>query len=369
MVSDGEINQVTICGVGLMGGSLALAIKMFHKGCTVFGVDFPRPLERAIERNALDRGFTPDNLVSAIEGSEVIFLATPIKEILSYLDELGTIVDGEVTVSDLGSTKRHICTVGKNKFCDTDVHFVGGHPMTGSEKQSIAGANPLLFENSVYILTPPVNNISHREEELSNFLSKLGAQPRFMDPESHDEIVARISHLPQIVALGLMNLFEKQQDRADPLSLAGGGFRDMTRIAQSPYEMWEDIFDTNDEFIKEEVNKFIEVLQEISSMLGTPGMSSLFQEASRARSKIPRGTKGLSSSVHRIAAMVPDRPGALAELTSAVAKKGINIKDIELKKVREDYGGTFHVYFADKNTAEDAVAVLNDVGFSSRVID
>lgn len=192
-----------------------------------------------------------------------------------------------------------------------------------------------------------------------------------MGPEEHDKLIARISHLPQIVSIALvlsLTTANGGDSKSKALRLAGGGFKDMTRIAESPFDMWNDIFATNREFINEEVNSIIEILENLNDQVGTEEMEQLFNRASTLRSQIPRGCKGLTTSLIRIATMVSDEPGALATVTGLLAEAGINIKDIELQKVREDFGGTFHLYFSDRSSANEATEILNSEGFSTRVV-
>lgn len=354
-----------------MGGSLALAIKNFHSHCRVSAVDFPPVLEKAVQRNALDRGFEPSNLAQAVQEADVVFVATPIDNIKKTLPRLAESVPSGCIITDLGSTKRQICEVGSKAFSETDACFIGGHPMAGAETQGIEGAHPLLYENSVYILTETSETPPDYLAKLTKFLKGLGAEPVPLPPDSHDRIVARISHLPQLIATGLVNHVKQNSENnlREQLKFSGGGFRDMTRIAQSQYQMWEDIFSTNKEFIKEEIGGFIEVLEGLADALDNPRMEKEFNRARETRMMIPQQEKGIISSTERVAVMVPDRPGALAELTSCLADQGINIKDLELQKVREDYRGTFLIRFSDLDTASRAAEVLREKDFDARVMD
>ncbi|MFP3952717.1 MAG: prephenate dehydrogenase/arogenate dehydrogenase family protein [Candidatus Acetothermia bacterium] len=374
---DGEssFSRVTIIGVGLMGGSFGLALKNFYPRVTVTGVDYKRQVEIALDRGAIDESYPPAHLGRGVEGSDLVVVATPIDGIIRLTTALSGQVDGGAVVLDLGSTKEEICRTGWEAFSDSTAEFVGGHPMTGAEVRGMEGAHPLLYENSVFVLSTPNGEPTEGSQKLEVFLRRLGTHPHYLSPERHDQLVARISHLPQLVAVGLMRNLEnspagREDDSAEEyLSFAGGGFKDMTRIAGSPFEVWEDILATNSGRIKEEIELFIGVMERLGGLVGEEDMGEDFSRASALRREVPASNKGISSRMVKVAVMVPDRPGALAELTSSVAEEGINVKDLELQKVREDYGGTFHVYFESREDAAAACTVMNANGFDSRVID
>ncbi len=366
---ESEFNKIAIVGTGLMGGSLGLAVKHFYSDKRVAGVDFPEEIEKALERGAVDEGYGPDELESALEGADLVVLATPIDRILELLGELPGYLPGGATVMDLGSTKREVCARGREELENYSATFIGGHPMTGAEVRGITGAHSLLFENSVFVLVTPDGEPTDVSAKLEGFLSGLGADPCYLDGRTHDRIVARVSHLPQLIAISLMKTVGRADEPEDYLSLAGGGFRDMTRIAESPFEIWRDILSTNKDLIREEVRKFLEETEETLNGIGEESIEDEFRESGDLREQLPRTSKGISSSTFKVAVMIPDRPGALAEMTSALAEKEVNIRDLELQKVREDYGGTFHVYFDSLKAAKEAEKIMTEQGFESRVVD
>ncbi|MFP4202374.1 MAG: prephenate dehydrogenase/arogenate dehydrogenase family protein [Candidatus Acetothermia bacterium] len=365
----GEFNGVTVVGLGLMGGSFGLAVERFYPDKKIVGVDYREEIKRALRRNAIDEGYNPENLESGVESSDLVILATPIDQIIEVLGRLPNLLSEDTIVLDLGSTKREICARAREILDGTPADFVGGHPMTGAEIRGIAGAHPLLYENSVFVLATPEGKPTRASRRLEGFLEGLGAQPRYMDPETHDRIVARVSHLPQLISISLMETVGEADRPEDYLALAGGGFRDMTRIAESPFEIWDDILATNRELIEEEVKRFVRKAEETLAGIEGGEIEEKFEEAGKLRDGLPRSSKGISSSTFRVAVLIPDRPGALAEMTGALAEEGINIRDLELQKVREDYGGTFQVYFDSLEAARDAKEILLNHGFESRVMD
>jgi prephenate dehydrogenase len=369
MSKESEFSRLTVVGVGLMGGSFGLATKNFFPDATVVGVDYEEEIQKAIRRNAVDEGYGPGELKRAVGSSDLVVLGTPIDEILEVLDDLSDLLEPGAVALDLGSTKRKICEEGWSRFESSSAEFVGGHPMTGAEIRGIAGAHPLLFENSVFVLVTPEGESTPGSRKLEAFVTDLGAEPRYMKPDEHDAVVAKVSHLPQLISVSLMELVGGEGNSGDFLSLAGGGFRDMTRIADSPFGIWEDIFETNGELIEEAGDQFLNKLKEAVAKIYDGGLEEIFEDASRLREDLPKSTKGISSSTFKVAVMIPDRPGSLGELTSILGEKGINIRDLELQKVREDYGGTFQVYFDSLEEAREANRVILNYGFESRVVE
>lgn len=361
--------RVTIIGLGLMGGSLALAIKKFHPQVELIGIDKDEDaIHKAKRRGAIDRGFT--NLEEAVSNSKLIFLACPIGAIIDLLKKLPYLLDEGAIVSDLGSTKSEICQVASRNFSERgDVHFIGGHPMTGGTTKGIEEANPLMFENAIYVLTPFEDERGGTDtKNLKTFLEKLGAEVIYIDPTVHDRAVAYVSHLPQLVAVTLTNVVSEKEDLSSICSLlAAGGFKDMTRIASSPFEIWEDIFQTNGKVIKDALDDFVGHLNWAKGKLKSGKLREQFSKSINFRDSIPRRQKGLISPLHRISVFLPDHPGALAELTSVLSKEGLNIKDIELLRVRENFEGIFQVYFDSQKDTKRAAQILNQAGFQSRV--
>ncbi|MFQ5793848.1 MAG: prephenate dehydrogenase/arogenate dehydrogenase family protein [Candidatus Bipolaricaulia bacterium] len=364
--------KVTIVGVGLIGGSLGLAVKRFHPECEVVGVDRdPAIIDEACQIGAIDRGTI--ELRDGVRDADYIFLATPIDAILALLRQLPRWIEAETQtlISDVGSTKARICAVARRHLPS---QFVGGHPMTGSEVQGLSGADPFMFENAVYVLTPSAGEPDERLETLAAFLARLGAQVTYMDPEFHDRVVAYVSHLPQLLAVSLVNLVGNQkQDQKQYRELAAGGFKDLTRIASSPYAIWEDILKSNHEAVGRAIDDLIGYLIELKGALKAPqralrDLQERFECALAFRGEIPERSKGIIRPLHRVAVTAPDRPGSLAKITTALYEAGMNIKDIELLKVRENVGGTFHLHLESRDEAERAVRILNGCRFESRMI-
>jgi prephenate dehydrogenase len=277
-----------------MGGSLGLAIKRCCPDVEVIGVDRTEALvNRARARGAIDWGTC--DLKQGVAEADLIFLATPIGAILELLPPLADCIAEEAIVSDLGSTKVQICLAAQKLLPE---NFVGGHPMAGSEHQGIEAADPFLFENAIYILTPlrPSNDTP---EKLAAFLEQLGVSVLYLSPERHDRLVAHVSHLPQLLAVALVDFIrEKSEGDSGYKQLVAGGFRDMTRIAASPYEIWRDILITNRDEIEQALKALVARLQRMGCSGEEEAWRESFARAAIFRTAIPLRSKSLLDAAH-----------------------------------------------------------------------
>ncbi len=351
--------KIVISGLGLMGSSLALAIKNKHPQFEVWGYDFPSIISQAIEKKIIDKPVK--DWPGACATADLVFLATPIQIIEKQLAELHGVVDKRTIVTDLGSTKQNVHRIVEE--LDFSGTFIGGHPMTGSEKSGLEAANPLLYENAVYILTG-INAGNHEitHNKLISLLKDIKARVLLLSPEAHDEIMAMISHLPQLIAINLVNMVGKRNNPDKPyLDLAAGGFRDLTRIASSNFAIWKDILERNRENIKKALQELIGLLEKQSQNISD--LSEDFHSANYYRQQIPKASKGFLHPLVDVLVYVRDEPGTIANMSNALADHGIDIRDIELLKVREKEGGVFRISFNDLEEAKQAISILNKNNF------
>ena len=350
--------RVTIIGVGLIGGSLALAIKHRFPATHITGVDKPQILNRALERNIVDHA--EQSLGGAVRSADLVIIAVPVSAIAKILPVVAKNISPHAIVTDTGSVKRKIVTHAQKLF--PNGNFIGGHPMAGSEFSGIDAAHPLLFQNAIYILTPARTTNKKSLQAISKYFSSLDARIFTIDPATHDSIVAAVSHLPQLAAVALMNTVGKRHPNSPAhLSLAAGGFRDMTRIASSRFLMWRDILSANRNEISKALRLFINELKKIDEGINSnpSRLSTEFKTSRTLRLHIPPSMKGFISPLVDLSVFVEDKPGELARLTSSLAKRKINIKDIELLKVREGRGGTFRLSFENRSVSNEAAHVTS----------
>ncbi len=359
------IERVAIIGLGVIGGSLALAWKDRLPRLHVTGHDKPDVLKQALERGMIHHASS--SLQDAVSGADAVFLAVPLDAMAPVLRSIAPHLQPNTIVTDVGSVKDPVICQA-NILLPDDVCFIGGHPMTGSERSGLAGADALLFENAFYVLCPNHRKDSDSYPALTELVETTGARVLTLDAQVHDRIVACVSHLPQLIATSLVNIVSDQNE-TDPitLQLAAGGFRDMTRIASSPFRMWSAVLEANRHDIDQALDAMIHMLIYIQEQLreggSIPELEPIFEKARAVREEIPRDFKGFLRPLSDIFVYTEDQPGVLAHISSTLFRQGINIKDIELLKIREGTGGAFRISVEDENTAEDAMVALKTQGY------
>ena len=351
--------NITIIGLGVIGGSLGLAIKQIDPHIIVTGFDNVENIDAALHRDAIDFGSI--SLPSLLHDADIIFLCTPVHTIIEILPTIAKYCKSSAIITDVGSTKSEIANAAKKVFRKNGI-FIGGHPMAGSEGKGIDFADALLFQNATYVLCADTLQ-KRRITKLTTLLHSIGARVLFLSAKDHDRIAAAISHLPQLIAVAMMNMVErKNKKHYGYLQLAAGGFRDITRIASSPYAMWNDILASNSVEIRNAVKEFSSLLFQFEKDLQSSSRRNVFAQRFRnakiVRDAIPKNSKGFLQPVHDIFVSVDDKPGVLSMMTTALYKANINIKDMELLKVREGRGGTFRLSFDSKSDADKARNIL-----------
>jgi prephenate dehydrogenase len=278
--------RVAIIGLGLMGGSWGLALKERGFQGRRVGCDQSAIVSRALACGAVDEG--SEDLAAAVGEADLVILATPVGAVLQLLSRLKGLALPRALVTDLGSTKRLICQRAREIFGDEPL-FLGGHPLAGKERSGLENAEAGIFENARYVLTPlePIHLSDARVGALLSLLSTLGARPYISDPSSHDRAVAFLSHLPQLLSSGLASLvMDESAEERLPLELAASGFRDVTRLAESPYPVWRDICLTNVENIQRALEALIEKLESMKLHLSDRELEREFKQASKLRQRL-----------------------------------------------------------------------------------
>ncbi|RPI74279.1 MAG: prephenate dehydrogenase/arogenate dehydrogenase family protein, partial [Ignavibacteriales bacterium] len=318
--------SISILGLGLIGGSIAKALKNSKQDFEITGYDKPASADLAFDLKIIDNKITS---VSDSLDSEIIFLCLPTNLSLQYLKELAPHLKENQIISDVSGVKgifekewQKIKSVG----C-----YVGGHPMTGKEKGGLENSDSLLFENSLYLLSEKSKNLSCITK-FTEIIRLLGARIRFVDPYLHDKIIAYVSHLPQVLAVSLVNCLEENDD-INYTDFAAGGFRDLTRIASSEFNLWEPVFLYNKDEITSAIEKLVFKLESAKRMIDKEANESLRNEFLLSRKKreaIPSNIKGFLNPVYDVFIYAEDKPGSLFRLTETLFRNSINIKDLEL---------------------------------------
>jgi Prephenate dehydrogenase len=359
---------IALYSVGLLGGSIGSGLKASGYSGRILGLSSTASIQKALSLGCIDEGRPYDALKDVIAEVDCLFLCSPIRTIIHAIETLGSMsLPPGLMITDVGSTKSEVMAAA-SRALPSSVHFIGGHPMAGSEKSGVSASDPFLFQNAMYLLTPQKNTPAELVADFAAFLERLlGCRHLILDCAVHDRVVAAVSHVPHLLAVALVNLAQKAEDTVPgTLKLAAGGFRDMTRIASAPYRLWHDILLTNKNSIRPLIEEFRGILGELETGLMGDTLEPMFENAVRTRGEIPVGNKGFITEPNDILVVARDQPGIIAELSTALAREHINIKDIEVLKVREGEAGTIRLAFESKTIARKAVSVLTGVGFIAR---
>lgn len=357
--------KVTICGVGLIGGSLALSLKG-KPNLTIVGHSVnPKSVQKYLKREVVDEATT--SLQEAVKDADFIFLCVPVGNLEQYLEKLTTCsLKPGCIISDVGSTKLSV-TRSAEKLKLKNAYFIGGHPMAGSERSGVEAASSLLLENAIYVLTPGKDTPEDACSKLEALLRYTRAHIIRMDAAQHDDIVGAISHLPHIVAVALVNQIAKYHEDNELYGrLAAGGFRDITRIASSDPVIWRDILINNRSVLlkilqdwNREMNEFIELLQKEDG----DGIETQFLKASTFRAGLPERRKGVISSLFDVYVDVADHPGVIGQITSQLGMHQISLSNIQIIENREEVPGILRLSFRNQEDLDQAVEILKQEGY------
>lgn len=355
--------KVVIIGVGLMGGSLGLALCNRRLADTVLGVGRREEnLRAALQCGAIHQASTDPG--RAVADAEIVILAAHMRVNQELLKEISPYLSPGTVVTDVGSVKGGIVRLAC-QLMPPETFFIGGHPMTGSEKQGIAGADPYLFENAFYLLTPLPGLPAWVLDKVRTMTQSVGARVIEMTPEEHDLAVAALSHLPHLVSCALVNALAVLPAGERFLPLAAGGFRDTTRIALSNPLMWRDIFLSNRDMLLAMLKSFqqeLELLENTIRCSSENGLLDILQRAKAVRENVPAKTKGYLPVLFEILVTIPDQPGSIANVTGILGREEINIADLEILRVKEGEGGSVRLGFATEKEQEAAVFALRKAG-------
>jgi prephenate dehydrogenase len=274
-----KLKQVTIVGTGLIGGSLALAIKKNRLAKKVVGCDRQPVLDQALRRHAIDVGESGPE--AAIKGSDIVVLATPVGGIIEHIERLGPLLPPATLLTDVGSTKVEIMRRAAMVFgASVGQRFLPGHPMAGKEHGGIEQADAGLFDGAVWIFTPSAPSKSAAQKDFATLIESIGAKVLWMDADRHDRLCAWISHLPQMISTAVATtLLEEFGSGGELHSIGGRALRELTRVAASPYSMWRDIAYTNAPNIEEALLRLEQRLAHIRENLKTPELRAEFERA------------------------------------------------------------------------------------------
>ena len=354
---------IYIAGLGLIGASMALGIKRDHPDYEILGYNRSQASrDIALERGMIDRA--TDDFASFAPLADVIILTLPIKQTITFLQELATLDLKEgVIISDAGSTKSAIVTTAEKCFADKPVRFVGAHPMAGSHKTGAASADVNLFENAYYIFTPSSLTTPDTLEEMKDLLSGLHARFIEIDAEEHDRVTSQISHFPHILASGLMEQTASYAEEHEMARrFAAGGFRDMTRIAESEPGMWTSILLSNPETIIERIEDFKRRLDEVGQAISKGDENQIwnfFNQAREQRQAMEIHKRGGVDSSFDLYVDVPDEEDVILRILELL--RGTSLVNIHINEEnREDVHGILQISFKNAQDLKRAEQVITE---------
>jgi prephenate dehydrogenase len=351
--------RVAVIGVGLIGGSIGLAASEHLNGAEVTGFDRePDVLARARDVGALD--VTAGSVAEALEGAAACFLCAPVGALPALLEEALAAAPDDCVVTDVGSTKRGIAAA------TSDERFIGGHPVAGSESSGVEQARADLFQGAAWYLTPGEASSGVLYERLHGVIVALGAHPVAIDAETHDRILATVSHLPHVIA----NVLVSQAARAvssegEALPRVGPSFRDTTRVAGASSSIWTDIYMANGEAIAAEIDTCVEGLSSVANSLRAGDAAAVERwndEARESRRKLLEADLA-GGPVHELRVPVPNEPGIVAQLALALGRGGVNIADMALAPAPDYRSGSITFWVSGDGAAERAAALIEELGF------
>ena len=359
--------KIAILGIGLIGGSLALG---FKERTDAFVVGYDRSeedLRYALAIGAIDDWTT--SLTQAVSDADIVVIALPVGKIKQTIEELAELpLKPTCIVTDVGSTKSEIMEAGQSSLKKKGIVFIGGHPMAGSHQSGIHAARSLLFENAYYVLTPDPETSLLEVQKLSQLLHKATkAELVLMDARHHDRIVGAISHLPHIIAAGLVNVVGNYNEENEWFHrLAAGGFRDLTRIGASHPIMWRDILLSNRKELLPLMDDWIKKMEEVRFAIAGEKQEQIeefFIRSRHLRQQLPdKKRRGILEPRYECYVDVPDQPGVIGKVATLLGKENINISNLEVMENREEIPGVLKITFKKEKDYLAAISVIRREG-------
>lgn len=345
--------RVAVIGVGLIGGSIGLAAQD-RLGAEVVGFDpDPVALATAVDRGAINSGSLA--LTDVVVGAQLAFVAAPVGVLDGLVREVLDHAPADCIVSDVGSTKASL-TVDDPRFC-------GGHPLAGAETAGVANARGDLFDGAVWYLTPRPTTDGILLERLHRAIAAFGARPLSIDPDTHDRVMASVSHLPHVLA----NVLVAQAARAlggEAIPPTGPSFRDATRVAGANSKIWTDIYLANRTSLVEQLDATVDRLRQVRDLLEAgdrDGIDAWNDAAAGDRRRLlESGLEG--ADVFELRAMVPNRPGVIADIALALGRAGVNIVDMALSPSADFRQGRVSVWVSGDEHTTRAEGLIGALG-------
>ena len=346
-------------GLGLIGGSLAKALRRVYPELTLIGYNRSRAsLVAALEDGTLNQA--QDTVGGLFAACDMVFLCAPVEVNIACLRQLKGVIREDCILSDVGSVKSPIHRAVEEMGLSRQ--FIGGHPMAGSERSGYKNASDRLLEHAWYVLTPSPEVPESMLEEYRELTEGIGAHPVIMDPKEHDRVTAAVSHLPHVVAYALVNQVQRTDGPHGMMrNLAAGGFKDITRIASSSPDMWQQICGENREALADALAMYRESLTELEQAIREADGAYLhreFAEAKSYRDSLPIAAWATLPRSCVLSVDLVDEPGELAVVLTILGTARINVQNIELLYNRENREGVLKIYLQDEEAVRRARTLL-----------
>lgn len=351
--------KIGFIGLGLIGGSIARAIRQYHPYIEIVAFDKNKEtLALATQESIIHVACT--SIDSNFHNCDYIFLCAPVSYNTAYLKQLKEYMHKDCILTDVGSVKGsiHREVIALNM----EEHFIGGHPMTGSEKSGFVNSKAMLLENAYYVLTPSAKVSEEKQKEYFSFVESLKALPILLDYDEHDYVTGTISHLPHIIAATLVNQVKDTDTKEEFMKhLAAGGFKDITRIASSSPTMWQHICVKNQAYISSILGQYIHSLEQVKRMIDSSdeeGIYEIFETSKNYRNSIPSKGSGPIKKMHAVYCDIIDETGGIATIATILASNNINLKNIGVIHNREFEEGVLRIEFYDESSSSKASQLL-----------
>ena len=350
--------RIAVLGVGLIGGSIGLAAHR-RLEAEVAGFDPDRELlARAEELGAIDS--VHQSAAAAVEGAELVFCAAPVTALPRLASEALDAAGEDCAVTDVGSVKRDVIAA-----LGSQTRFIGGHPLAGAETAGVENARDDLFEGARWYLTPTPNSGGMLYDRVQRAITEIGARPQAIEAETHDRLMATVSHLPHVLANVLVTQAATAlSEEAEHLPEVGPSFRDATRVAGANPAIWGDIFAGNREAVASEIDGVIARLGETAELLRAgdrDAVGAWHEQAGRRRRELI-DTEIAGGPLHELRVLVPNRPGIVAEVALELGRAGVNIEDMALYPAPDMTSGAISLYVAGDEQAERAEKLVRELG-------
>ncbi|SHI24404.1 prephenate dehydrogenase [Butyrivibrio fibrisolvens DSM 3071] len=351
-------------GLGLIGGSMAKALKNGNKDLRIVAYDVNMETLEMARADGI-----ADEITSSIDehflACDYIFLCAPVQINIENTNKIKSFLKKDAILTDIGSVKTqihdHIHSLG------LDAQFIGGHPMAGTERIGYINSKPIILENAYYILTKTPETSDDKLNHFYDLVKSMGAIPLVMDHKQHDYIVAAISHVPHVISASLVNLVKNSDSENGLMKLtAAGGFKDITRISSSSPVMWQQICLTNTKNISELLGNYIDSLNKIKEQIDNGEGDSIirfFNDARVYRESFIDSSGGPIKKAYNVHIDIADQPGVLATVATLLAVHNINIKNIGIMHNREYQSGSLQIEFNDEHDQLESIALLKSHGY------